>query len=434
VLIALGLAWGVLAVLPVGTLARASPSFTIVLSATPSPSDPLEVTFTATAITGDPTAYAWNFGDGQTFNGTGPGYASPVHRYAHAGTYTIVVDLYEGTLQGTQSITLAVDAAPLHVQVLVANGSGPAPRTVTFLAEVTGGTGTYRSIVWSFGDGGSGVGTSLEYSYVRAGVYRPSVNVTDSAGARSEARAWVNVTDPAPNAPAGAPGTVPTAEVAALAGAAAVGGALAVLAVSHRRGGRHGGGAVGEEAPAAGSLGPPLGAPPEVGGAPGPPATPPAPPMPAVPGLEATGSIPAAIASPAGSPPIAPERPPRAVLAPGTLRLSQRIVLHLAGQGHLGPTEVVPLGFSQIGMSRALGVRQNGLTNVLRRLVAAGVLTEEMRHVHGQGRRLKVYRLTPRGEELARDLRRAPGTGDPARSPASPGAVPPEDPPPDASP
>ena len=87
------------------------------------------------------------------------------------------------------------------------------------------------------------------------------------------------------------------------------------------------------------------------------------------------------------------------------LFLSQRIVLHLAQLGTLGPAEVAPVGFSQLGISQALKVRQNALTNVLRRLVAAGALTEDVRHVRGQPRRLKVYRLSARGESLAHDLR-----------------------------
>ncbi|MCI4340422.1 MAG: hypothetical protein L3J73_04055 [Thermoplasmata archaeon] len=108
---------------------------------------------------------------------------------------------------------------------------------------------------------------------------------------------------------------------------------------------------------------------------------------------------------------------PKMHVAPEALRVSQRIVLHLAGLGTLGHDEVAPVGFTQIGMSEVLGVRQNALTNVLRRLVAADVVTEDTRHVRGQPRRLKVYRLTSRGEALARDLRHSHGKAGPTPRP-----------------
>lgn len=114
--------------------------------------------------------------------------------------------------------------------------------------------------------------------------------------------------------------------------------------------------------------------------------------------------------------PIVPEPIPLAAesgtAAPSTpvaerRQLSRAVLLHLGGQGRLGPDEVAPVGLTQAGMAQALGVRQNSLTNVLRRFVAAGVLTQDVRHVRGQPRRLRVYRLTSRGEALYQDVRRA---------------------------
>jgi len=90
-----------------------------------------------------------------------------------------------------------------------------------------------------------------------------------------------------------------------------------------------------------------------------------------------------------------------------TLRLSQRVVLQIYRQGALGPHEVAPVELCQLGLVGSLGVRQSALTKVLTRLVAAGVLATDRRHVEGQPRRLKVYQLTPLGESLARDLRRS---------------------------
>ncbi|MCI4356171.1 MAG: hypothetical protein L3K18_03365 [Thermoplasmata archaeon] len=87
------------------------------------------------------------------------------------------------------------------------------------------------------------------------------------------------------------------------------------------------------------------------------------------------------------------------------LRTSERLLIHVARQGVLGPEEVAPRPLCQAGMIEALGVSQGALTGVLRRLVAGQVLRESREHVRGIDRRVKVYRLTPAGERLVRQIR-----------------------------
>ena len=112
----------------------------------------------------------------------------------------------------------------------------------------------------------------------------------------------------------------------------------------------------------------------------------------------ATDPIPTATRPPTrpGGPPPEPER----------LNLSKRVILHLFAQGRLGDDEVATDGFTQAGMSERLNVGQSPLSNVLRRLVVGGVLRQDVRHVFGRPRRLRVYRLTAMGEALANELRR----------------------------
>jgi DNA-binding MarR family transcriptional regulator len=95
-----------------------------------------------------------------------------------------------------------------------------------------------------------------------------------------------------------------------------------------------------------------------------------------------------------------------------SLRISQRIVLHVYAQGRIARDDVAPSGLCQAGMSEALDEPQTHLAKPLARLVAGGVLLVDRRHVSGKSRRLLVYTLTPLGEALARDLRRslAPGS------------------------
>jgi DNA-binding PadR family transcriptional regulator len=85
--------------------------------------------------------------------------------------------------------------------------------------------------------------------------------------------------------------------------------------------------------------------------------------------------------------------------------LAARVLLHLAQLPPLGPNDLASLGHTQQGMVTALAVRQGSLTKVLRRLLAGDAVTVERRYVAGAEQRLKVYRLSPLGETLARDLR-----------------------------
>ncbi|MCI4319074.1 MAG: helix-turn-helix transcriptional regulator [Thermoplasmata archaeon] len=88
-----------------------------------------------------------------------------------------------------------------------------------------------------------------------------------------------------------------------------------------------------------------------------------------------------------------------------TLQLSHRVVLHVYGQGVVALGEVAPRALCQAGMREALAARQGALAGVLQRLESAGIIARSTGHVQGMDRRVKVYRLTPRGEGLARQLR-----------------------------
>lgn len=98
------------------------------------------------------------------------------------------------------------------------------------------------------------------------------------------------------------------------------------------------------------------------------------------------------------------------------------MILHLAAIGRIGPDDLGLPGNTQRGMSEALGVRQGNLTKILSRLESAELVEVHRRHVRGEPRRLKVYRLTGLGESVARDLRHRTGAGSP--HPAAPEPAP----------
>ncbi len=88
------------------------------------------------------------------------------------------------------------------------------------------------------------------------------------------------------------------------------------------------------------------------------------------------------------------------------VHLSERILVLLAREGRLTDESTARPIRTQGGLVEALGSNQSAVSKILRRLVAAELLTEERRHVRGRDRRLKVYALTRRGELLAREVAR----------------------------
>lgn len=372
------------AVLVVGAVAPPTSGATALLpasgltpsvSATPSSgSAPLLVQFATSVPSGTPTSYNWSFGDGTYLNGTTNSTSHPSHLYTEPGAFTAEVTVYEGSMSGSATIPIRVVAGPLALQVSANPTDGPAPLTVTFHGSVSGGTGTYLGFNWTFGNGASGTGSLVQYTYAQAGRFFASLTVEDSSGNRTNGGVWVNVSadaTPASTALTGS-GEVEWAGVGFAAGLGLALLAFPVRSFLTRRG---------EEDTGSVRAGP-------------------EPTLASTDGALAPPERPPALAGPSG--PGAPRGSGEA------LHTSQRLLIHLAGQGTMGPYDVAPVGVTQAGIGAALGVRQNSLTNVLRRLTDAGLIETEVRHVVGQPRRLKVYRLTPRGQILARELRQLP--------------------------
>jgi DNA-binding MarR family transcriptional regulator len=379
--------------------AYAAPAaFGVELTASPSSgSAPLEVSFVAAVSSGTPTQYNWSFGDGSTLNGTGSTYADPVHTFARAGDYRVDVVVWEGAGRGNGSRTVLVAEGPLAVSIDASPTSGVAPLTVLLQANVSGGTGTYVQFNWQLGDGGGGVGPLVANTYRIPGAYRITVYVTDSAGNLSEGELTLEVRS-APVPPPLGLSPVMLLEVA-LVGAIGVG---AATMASVRRWGRP----------------PPPGPedsmvsprhpfePPESSTAG---TTAPAPAASAISAPPPTVGPPAASREPSRIPGAGRATDPTLDRAAADLRerrrLSRRVVVRLSELGRLGSEEIPDSRWTQRGIGDALGASQNRVSNVLRRLAAAGVLVEEVRHVSGRPRRVKVYRLSARGEALGRSYR-----------------------------
>jgi PKD repeat protein len=339
---------------------------------------PLLVQFRAVDLAGRATQYDWAFGDGSYFQGPAAEASALSHLYVAVGAFRAQLLVFGPWGLATCDQNISVSGAGLAVRISATPSSGFAPLTVHLSGFASGGTGTFPRFDWRFGDGGAGTGPDLNYTYTSPGQYAVRLTVSDTLGETAMSTFWLNVTAVAPSSapPSRGPFFWPSSNSVYLWLLAPLGAGLALLTfregsrVRRRRLGRA---SRDPAVPNGAQFEPPrpsTSAPISMGPEPNPPVL-------------------------VGSPHIPAER----------IRLSRRIVVHLALQGSLPLDGTVPSTFTQRGIAQALQVRQGELSNALRRLVTGRVLVEELRHVHDSTRRLKVYRLTGTGEAIARQLR-----------------------------
>ncbi|MDE2046060.1 MAG: PKD domain-containing protein [Thermoplasmata archaeon] len=148
----------------------------------------LAVTFRASPSggVGSYGPFTWSFGDGASGSG------NPASH-----TYT-VVGHYNASVTVTDSSGATATSTPVPIAVWpLGNGGGSlavtlsaVPSTVSvgapvaFTGSPSGGSGSYVSYAWTFGDGGSTTttGPTTTHPYAVTGTYTPTVKVTDSSG------------------------------------------------------------------------------------------------------------------------------------------------------------------------------------------------------------------------------------------------------------
>jgi len=132
------------------------------------------LTFDASASTGDITWWDWNFGDGSAHGTT----EVVTHSYSAANTYTVTLTVGDG-------LSTDVDTAIVTVvdpDAIIAN-AGPDQHLVgsgqTVYFDGSGSSGPITSYEWDFGDDTNGVGETTSHFYESAGEYTVTLTVTD---------------------------------------------------------------------------------------------------------------------------------------------------------------------------------------------------------------------------------------------------------------
>ncbi|MCX6351487.1 MAG: PKD domain-containing protein [Bacteroidetes bacterium] len=120
-------------------------------------------------------AWAYDFGDGNTYSSTTSG--TTTHVYTKAGTYKVIlaVTSNKGCID-TISHMVVVDPKPtaLFTATNVCEGS-----PTGFVDKSTAGSGTL-TYAWDFGDGGTDTKSSPSHTYAKAGTYTATLIVTDA--------------------------------------------------------------------------------------------------------------------------------------------------------------------------------------------------------------------------------------------------------------
>lgn len=131
----------------------------------------------------EPVSYEWEFGDGSTASG-----ASADHAFAEAGSYSVSVTASnrKGKASLTESGTVLVMNPPVPAQILAVLSNTTSPDTQTpveFSANVRGDAPL--SYAWAFGDGNSSTDPSPTHTFMEAGDYSVSLEVSNDHGSDS---------------------------------------------------------------------------------------------------------------------------------------------------------------------------------------------------------------------------------------------------------
>ena len=146
-------------------------------AAPPYGQNPLNVQFTDLS-TGHPTAWYWNFGDGETSREQ-----NPMHIYHGARTYTVSIRVWnvdkESVVTMEDIVMVGIPAGwPMAICTAVPV-SGIGPLSVRF-TDVS--TGNPTSWYWSFGDGAESMLQNPVHVYTRPGTYSVGFRAKNSRG------------------------------------------------------------------------------------------------------------------------------------------------------------------------------------------------------------------------------------------------------------
>jgi PKD repeat protein len=172
--------------------------------ANPSPGQ--AVSFNASASTGNPAVYFWEFGDGTTGDGV-----SPSHAYAAGGQYNVKLTVYKDCASGncaSQASTtrqVPVASGPQLLASFSTNANciadlfgercEAAVGTAVSFTSTSVGASTWA---WDFGDGSTGTGPQTSHTFIAPGSFLVQLAIGNGQATVSTSRMFVVTGDPIP--------------------------------------------------------------------------------------------------------------------------------------------------------------------------------------------------------------------------------------------
>ncbi len=89
---------------------------------------------------------------------------------------------------------------------------------------------------------------------------------------------------------------------------------------------------------------------------------------------------------------------------PDELTYKKKVLLYLMDYIETGNKETYPIDVTQMGIAEAVGMRRTHVSRAVKKLIEKGYVEENLGHVRGRTRKLKVYSLKPKGVEEAKDM------------------------------
>lgn len=147
---------------------------------------PLSIKFTD-ASSGNPTKYAWDFGDGTTSSEK-----SPTHVYSSTGTYTVTLTVSNEFESDTKTEKSLVNVGTAPYVFFTANGTVNS-KQVAFTTH--GSVSESTTYAWDFGDGKTSSEKDPTHTYSAAGTYNVTLSASNSYGTFSYVLKNVSITD-----------------------------------------------------------------------------------------------------------------------------------------------------------------------------------------------------------------------------------------------
>jgi PKD repeat protein len=212
---------------PIDVLPPATPlvvqAWTNVMSGT----IPLWAQLEANATGGTPPyRYSWELG-----NGSGSQSPVPTVLFTRPGNYSPTVTVTDSagqTASASVPIFAVIPTGTMAAWALASTSAGPAPLTVHFVADATGGSGGY-SYRWTFGDHATvGAGNAPAHQYLSTGNFTTELSIQDANGSQVQLPMLIRVYQPLSVSLEGIPAAVEANQTLSVAAAASGGtGSLA---------------------------------------------------------------------------------------------------------------------------------------------------------------------------------------------------------------